>query len=177
MIQMILTAVILKIKGVRLMDLQNHFSIRLYDKTVANLNYLLAQWNAKPFLIKRMPDNRSALINMLLTDYSNYLIEEQRQDKKKSYDQIAAELNHSRSERETVEKLHRENEKLHKDNMQLLNRLNELYYLQMVLFKHSNQIADVELESMFEFGSTEFKIHQALQQLVDEDNKKQKNNN
>ena len=50
------------------MDLQNHFSIRLYDKTVANLNYLLAQWNAKPFLIKRMPDNRSALINMLLTD-------------------------------------------------------------------------------------------------------------
>lgn len=166
------------------MDLQNHFSIRLYDKTVANLNYLLAQWNAKPFLIKRMPDNRSALINMLLTDYSNYLIEEQRQDKKKSYDQIAAELNHSRSERETVEKLHRENEKLHKDNMQLLNRLNELYYLQMVLFKHSNQIADVDLESMFEFGSNEFKIHQALQQLVDEDNKrlfaktkKQKNNN
>ena len=62
------------------MDLQNHFSIRLYDKTVANLNYLLTQWNAKPFLIKRMPDNRSALINMLLTDYSNYLIEEQRQD-------------------------------------------------------------------------------------------------
>ena len=166
------------------MDLQNHFSIRLYDKTVANLNYLLAQWNAKPFLIKQMPDNRSALINMLLTDYSNYLIEEQRQDKKKSYDQIAAELNHSRSERETVEKLHRENEKLHKDNMQLLNRLNELYYLQMVLFKHSNQIADVDLESMFEFGSTKFKIHQALQQLVDEDNKrlfvktkKQKNNN
>ncbi len=83
-----------------------------------------------------------------------------------------------------LKKLHRENEKLHKDNMQLLNRLNELYYLQMVLFKHSNQIADVDLESMFEFGSTEFKIHQALQQLVDEDNKrlfaktkKQKNNN
>ena len=49
MIQMILTAVILKIKGVRLMDLQNHFSIRLYDKTVANLNYLLAQWNANHF--------------------------------------------------------------------------------------------------------------------------------
>ncbi|MGJ3921336.1 hypothetical protein ACLOC9_07830 [Limosilactobacillus mucosae] len=162
-----------KIKGVRLMDLQNHFSIRLYDKTVANLNYLLAQWNAKPFLIKRMPDNRSALINMLLTDYSNYLIEEQRQDKKKSYDQIAAELNHSRSERETVEKLHRENEKLHKDNMQLLNRLNELYYLQMIATKVLIETGGLnDLESMFEFGSTEYKIHQALQQLVDEDNKR-----
>lgn len=29
-----------------------------------------------------------------------------------------------------------------------------------------------DLESMFEFGSTEYKTHQALKQLVDEDNKR-----
>lgn len=155
------------------MDFESHFSTRFYEKTKSNLNYLLALWEAKPYLIKKLPNNRNALINMLLTDYSNYLIEEQRQDKKKSYDQIAAELNHSRSERETVEKLHRENEKLHKDNMQLLNRLNELYYLEMIATKVLIETGGLnDLESMFEFGSTEYKTHQALQQLVNEDNKR-----
>lgn len=58
------------------MEFQDHFSIRLYGKTMTNLNYLLAQWDKKPYLIKNAPDNRSALINMLLIDYTNFLIEE-----------------------------------------------------------------------------------------------------
>ena len=75
------------------------------------MNYLLALWEARPYLIKKLPNNRNALINTLLTDYTNFLIEKQRGNSKKTYDQIAAELNHSRSERETIEKLHRENAK------------------------------------------------------------------
>ena len=155
------------------MDFENHFSTRFYDKTKANLNYLLALWEAKPYLIKKLPNNRNALINTLLTDYTNFLIEMQRDNSKKTYDQIATELNHSRSESETIEKLHKENQKLHKDNMQLLNRLNELYYLEMIATKVLIETGGLEdLESMFEFGSTEYKTHQALQQLVDEDNKR-----
>ena len=155
------------------MDFENHFSTRFCDKTKANLNYLLALWEAKPYLIKKLPNNRNALINTLLTDYTNFLIEMQRGNSKKTYDQIATELNHSRSESETIEKLHKENQKLHKDNMQLLNRLNELYYLEMIATKVLIETGGLEdLESMFEFGSTEYKTHQALQQLVDEDNKR-----
>ena len=155
------------------MDFENHFSTRFYDKTKANLNYLLALWEAKPYQIKKLPNNRNALINTLLADYTNFLIEKQRGNSKKTYDQIAAELNHSRSERETIEKLHRENEQLHKDNMQLLNRINELYYLQMIATKVLIETGGLnDLESMFEFGSTEYKTHQALKQLVDEDNKR-----
>lgn len=67
------------------MDFENHFSTRFYDKTKANLNYLLALWEAKPYLIKKLPNNRNALINTLLTDYTNFLIEKQRGNSKKTY--------------------------------------------------------------------------------------------
>lgn len=155
------------------MDFENHFSTRFYDKTKANLNYLLALWEAKPYLIKKLPNNRNALINTLLTDYTNFLIEKQRGNSKKTYDQIASELNNSKAETETIKKLHEENHKLHKDNMQLLNRINELYYLQMIATKVLIETGGLEdLESMFEFGTTEYKTHQALKQLVDDDNKR-----
>lgn len=55
----------------------------------------------------------------------------------------------------------------------LPNRLNELYYLEMIATKVLIETGGLEdLESMFEFGSTEYTTHQALQQLVDEDNKR-----
>ena len=65
------------------MDFESHFSTRFYEKTKSNLNYLLALWEAKPYLIKTLPNNRNALINMLLTDYTNFLIEKQRGNSKK----------------------------------------------------------------------------------------------
>ena len=155
------------------MDFENHFSTRFYEKTKSNLNYLLALWEARPYLIKKLPNNRNALINTLLTDYTNFLIEKQRGNSKKTYDQIASELNSSKEENETIEKLRKENHKLHKDIMQLLNRINELYYLEMIATKVLIETGGLnDLESMFEFGSIEYKTHQALQQLVDEDNKR-----
>lgn len=155
------------------MDFENHFSTRFYDKTRANLNYLLALWEAKPYLIKKLPNNRNALINKLLTDYTNFLIEMQRGNSKKTYNQISSELNSSKEENETIEKLRKENHKLHKDIMQLLNRINELYYLEMIATKVLIETGGLnDLESTFEFGSTEYKTHQALKQLVDKDNKR-----
>ena len=51
--------------------------------------------------------------------------------------------------------------------------MNELYYLQMIATKVLIETGGLnDLESMFEFGSTEYKTHQALKQLVDEDNKR-----
>lgn len=147
------------------MELQDHFSIRLYDKTMSNLNYLLAQWDKKPYLIKNAPDNRSALINMLLIDYTNFLIEEQRQNPKKSYDQIAVELNYSESEHETINQLH-------KEYFQLLDRINEMIYLEMANAKKSGAVNHLyELESTYEFGTPEYNLRNKLRQQVAEDNK------
>lgn len=166
------------------MELQDHFSIRLYEKTMTNLSYLLAQWEAKPYLIKNAPDNRSALINMLLIDYTNFLIEEQRQNPKKSYDQIAAELNSSSSQRETADHLQSEFDQLHKGQYQLLDRINEMLYLEMANAKKLGAVDHLyELESMYEFGTFEYNLRNKLRQQVDEDNKrlfiksKQKNKN
>ena len=64
-------------------------------------------------------------------------------------------------------------EQVKQNQFNLANRLNELYYLEMIATKVLIETGGLnDLESMFEFGSTEYKTHQALQQLVDEDNKR-----
>lgn len=143
---------------------ENKMTVRFYKKTAAQLAYLENLWETKPMLIEKMPSTRNAFINMLLQDYLEILIKNLDGNSKISYETLKKKL---LTPKDT------QLEQLKKNQFNLADRINELYYLQMLKFKNSDKNTNVtDLESMFEFGSTEYKIHQALQQLVDEDNKR-----
>lgn len=143
---------------------ENKMTVRFYKKTAAQLAYLENLWETKPMLIEKMPSTRNAFINMLLQDYLEILIKNLDGNSKISYETLKKKL---LTPKDT------QLEQLKKNQFNLANRINELYYLQMLKFKNSDKNTNVtDLESMFEFGSTEYKIHQTLQQLVNEDNKR-----
>jgi hypothetical protein len=143
---------------------ENKMTVRFYKKTAAQLAYLEKLWENKPMLIEKMPSTRNAFINMLLQDYLEIIIKNLDGNSKISYETLKKKL---LTPKDT------QLEQLKKNQFNLANRIDELYYLQMLKFKNSDKNTNVtDLESMFEFGSTEYKIHQALQQLVDEDNKR-----
>ena len=143
---------------------ENKMTVRFYKKTAAQLAYLEKLWETKPMLIEKMPSTRNAFINMLLQDYLEIIIKNLDGNSKISYETLKKKL---LTPKDT------QLEQLKKNQFNLANRIDELYYLQMLKFKNSDKNTNVtDLESMFEFGSTEYKIHQALQQLVDEDNKR-----
>ena len=143
---------------------ENKMTVHFYKKTAAQLAYLEKLWETKPMLIEKMPSTRNAFINMLLQDYLEIIIKNLDGNSKISYETLKKKL---LTPKDT------QLEQLKKNQFNLANRIDELYYLQMLKFKNSDKNTNVtDLESMFEFGSTEYKIHQALQQLVDEDNKR-----
>lgn len=143
---------------------ENKMTVRFYKKTAAQLAYLENLWETKPMLIEKMLSTRNAFINMLLQDYLEILIKNLDGNSKISYETLKKKL---LTPKDT------QLEQLKKNQFNLANRINELYYLQMLKFKNSDKNTNVtDLESMFEFGSTEYKIHQTLQQLVNEDNKR-----
>ena len=155
---------------------ENKMTVRFYKKTAAQLAYLEKLWETKPMLIEKMPSTRNAFINMLLQDYLEIIIKNLDGNSKISYETLKKKL---------LTPKNTQLEQVKQNQFNLANRMNELYYLEMIATKVLIETGGLnDLESMFEFGSTEYKTHQALQQLVDEDNKrlftktkKQKNNN
>ena len=143
---------------------ENKMTVRFYKKTAAQLAYLEKLWETKPMLIEKMPSTRNAFINMLLQDYLEIIIKNLDGNSKVSYESLKKKL---------LTPKNTQQEQVKQNQFNLANRLNELYYLEMIATKVLIETGGLnDLESMFEFGSTEYKTHQALQQLVDEDNKR-----
>ena len=105
---------------------ENKMTVRFYKKTAAQLAYLEKLWETKPMLIEKMPSTRNAFINLLLQDYLEIVIKNLDGNSKVSYESLKKKL---------LTQKNTQLEQIKQNQFNLANRMNELYYLEMIATK------------------------------------------
>lgn len=145
----------------------NPIALRLTKRLRENLDFLKNQVIAYPGIMKEYPNSQNALLNMLLTDYTNLLINVWKDGSKRTYSSIYSSFYQKKGEPEL--------KKLVRHEQKMMDRINELMYLQLSINKVINltdQDYLKDTKSFLDYGTPEYEIRTKLKRLVDQDNKK-----
>lgn len=133
----------------------------------SNLIFLKNLFVANPGIIQNEPTSQNALLNLLLTDYTNLLINVWKDGSKRTYSTIYSSFYQKKGEPEL--------KKLVRHEQEMMDRINELMYLQLSINKVINltdQDYLKDTKSFLDYGTPEYEIRTKLKRLVDQDNKK-----
>ena len=141
---------------------KKHITFRMNEQVETQLNVLELMIKDKPERFLHAPENRSALINLMLGDYANFLITNFK--KGKSYDALKKQLTDLNT-RKPISK----NERLIQANF---DKLSAILYL-LISTNQSLQRLDMndwrDIQSMYKQGTVEHEIYNKLKDMVEED--------
>ena len=141
---------------------KKHITFIMNEQVETQLNVLELMIKDKPERFLHAPENRSALINLMLGDYANFLITNFKRGK--SYDALKKQLTDLNT-RKPISK----NERLIQANF---DKLSAILYL-LISTNQSLQRLDMNdwrnIQSMYKQGTVEHEIYNKLKDMVEED--------